>query len=382
VKTKDRSQFLIIDDKQLILSLTSRMLRNNGYKNYITAFSAASGLYKLKKNSINFIIVDWDMPYMTGIEFLIYIRKNLQLFNLPVLIMSENLTDRKIFYAMEEGVDGCMEKPFSETEFIGAINHVFQAQLDPDPMKYPLQRLRSLTLQKKYKDAIAFGKSLLQQGENINVHIGLGECYFNCKKYQSAKEILLKSVGIKETYKAYHLLGKICLEEGDNKEAIKFLEKAYFINPMNTAAVVDMGSAYLNLGFTKEAAEAFGTLKDNNLTDLNNTNIGSAYLNVGEIDKAGKYLNEAQNPLVETVNVFNKYAIELRKAGRLEEALEQYQRCLKIDPENHIITLNFAAVYIEMKDYREARKLLERCLEIDPNYETAIKLLQFVKSKI
>jgi tetratricopeptide (TPR) repeat protein len=376
VKTKDRSQFLIIDDKQLILSLTSRMLRNNGYKNYITAFSAASGLYKLKKNSINFIIVDWDMPYMTGIEFLIYIRKNLQLFNLPVLIMSENLTDRKIFYAMEEGVDGCMEKPFSETEFIGAINHVFQAQLDPDPMKYPLQRLRSLTLQKKYKDAIAFGKSLLQQGENINVHIGLGECYFNCK------EILLKSVGIKETYKAYHLLGKICLEEGDNKEAIKFLEKAYFINPMNTAAVVDMGSAYLNLGFTKEAAEAFGTLKDNNLTDLNNTNIGSAYLNVGEIDKAGKYLNEAQNPLVETVNVFNKYAIELRKAGRLEEALEQYQRCLKIDPENHIITLNFAAVYIEMKDYREARKLLERCLEIDPNYETAIKLLQFVKSKI
>jgi tetratricopeptide (TPR) repeat protein len=118
------------------------------------------------------------------------------------------------------------------------------------------------------------------------------------------------------------------------------------------------------------------------LTDLNNTNIGSAYLNVGEIDKAGKYLNEAQNPLVETVNVFNKYAIELRKAGRLEEALEQYQRCLKIDPENHIITLNFAAVYIEMKDYREARKLLERCLEIDPNYETAIKLLQFVKSKI
>lgn len=382
MNTKDRSQFLVIDDKQLILSLTGRMLRNNGYKNYITAFSAASGLYKLKKNSVNFVIVDWDMPNMTGIEFLIYIRKNLQLFNLPVLIMSENLTDTKFFYAMEEGVDGCMEKPFSETEFISAINQVFQAQLDPDPMKYPLQRLRSLTLQKKYKDAIAFGKSLLQQSKDINVYIGLGECYFNCKKYQAGKDILLKSLEIKETYKGYHLLGKICMEETQNKEAIKFLEKAYFINPMNTAAVIDMGSAYLNLGFTKEAAEAFGTLKENALTDMNNTNIGSAYLNIGEVEKAGRYLNEAQNPMVETVNVFNKYAIELRKAGRLEEAAEQYQRCLKIDPENHIITLNFAAVHIEMKDYPEAKKLLERCLEIDPNYETAIKLLQFVKSKI
>jgi len=151
---------------------------------------------------------------------------------------------------------------------------------------------------------------------------------------------------------------------------------------MNTDAVIDMGKAYLNMGYTKEATEVFGSLQDNDLTDINYTNIASAYLGNGDVNSAGKYLSEARAPMVETIGIFNKYAIELRKSGHLPEAIDQYMRCLKIDPSNHILLLNTALCYTEIKNYKEAENLLKKCLAIDPNYDNARKLLSFVRSKM
>jgi len=382
VQVKDQSQFIIIDDRDLIVSLVIRMLKNNGYKQFVTANSAAAALTILKKNPVNFIITDWEMPDMTGIELLIHIRKKLRLFDMPILMMSENMTENKILYAVEEGVDGYIDKPFSENVFIKTVNQIFQSKLNPDPMKYQLQKLHSLRLQKKYDSAITLANSLLKEQENMNVLVVLGECYLSCKRYKAAKSIFLKALEIKKTYKALHLLGKVYMAEGNCHKAIEFLEEAYFINPMNTDAVIDMGNAYLRLGFTKEATKAFGALEDDKLTDLNYTNIASAYLGSGDIDKAGKYIEQTQNPILETINVFNRYAIELRKTGRFQESIDQYKRCLKIDPENYIILSNAAVSYIKIENYSEAEKLLEKSFKINPDSKTVEKLLDYVRSKV
>lgn len=358
------------------------MLKNNGYKHYSIAASATKALKKLKKDrDINFILLDWEMPFMNGIELLNHLRKSEHYGDIPVLMMIEDITDNKILYAIGEGADGYLEKPFSEIELVSIINQVLQAKLQPDPMRYHLQKIHSLRLQRKLNEAIAEAKSILKRHNNESIILALSQCYLSKRNFKDAKETALKALKIGESYKAFHLLGKIHIEEGSFEESIEYLENAYTINPMLTDAVIDMGRAYLHLGNTKEATEVFSSLQDNDLTDLNYTSIASAYLGSGDMSTAGKYLEETRAPILESVGVFNKYAIELRKSGQLQEAIEQYKRCLKIDPTNHVLILNTALTYTEIKNYEEAEKLLIKCLDLDPNYENARKLLNFVRLK-
>lgn len=382
MQTKDRINFLVVDDQQLIVNLVFRILKTNGYRRVIAAKNGIMALNKIKKNPVNFVITDWDMPRMPGIELVAAIRKDPSYFDMPILMISEDMSKQKILYAFEEGIDGYQEKPFSEISFIDGINKVLQQKLDPNPIKYQIQKLYALKVQEKYDQAINFAESLLLQGESNEIFTILSECYMGKNDNETAKKTLHKALEKKESCKAYHLLSKICIEEGKFKEAIEFLEQAYLVNPLNTDVVIDMGSVYLRLGYTKEAAETFNSLQDNKLSDLNVTNIGGAYLKIGDIEKASKYLHQANSPMTETIAIFNKYAIELRKAGRIHEAIEQYKRCLRIDPTNHILLLNTALSCAEIKDFTEAEDLLKKCLKFDPNYEDAKKLLNYVQSQI
>ena len=303
---------------------------------------------------------------------------------MAVLIMSEEMKEKNIFYALEEGADGYIAKPFSEKNLMKVINRVLESIMNPDPTKYQLQKLKALRLQKKYEDAIQIAEQILKQKMDVEVLVALGECYLDNKSYQDAKETFNRALEIKETYKALHLLGKVYFEEDKYEESINFFEKAYMINPMCHDAVIDMGRAYLRLGSTKEASEVFGSLQEqeNRMTDSDYVNIGSAYLGSGDIDTTGEYLQKAKEPILETINVFNMYSIELKKAGRFQEAVDQYEKCLRIDPTNHIILFNSALLLAEMKRYSEAEKTVKKCLNLDPNYTDAKKLLDYVRIKL
>lgn len=377
--TKDRFSFLVVDDHQLIIDLVRQILKNNNYKRVNSAKNGLEALHNINKASTNFIITDWGMPKMNGIELLKTLREDPKYFDMPILMLSEEMSEDKILYALEEGVDAYQQKPFSEARLINSINEVLQKKLDPDPMKYKMQKLYSMKARKKYHDAIVFAKSLLKQNKSLPIFLILGECYIENGDSEKAKKSFQHALKIKKSSKAFHLLGKVYSQEGEYEKAIKYFEEAYSINQLNTNIVIDMGQAYLQLGAMKEASETFGSLQDTSLTHLNLTNMGAAYLGTGDIAKAGKYLYQAHSPIPQTVAVFNKFAIELRKGGHIREAIEQYKKCLRIDRTNHILLYNVALAYCELKDYRDAKELLEKCLEIDPLCGEARNVLDFVK---
>lgn len=381
---KDRTCFLLVDDQQLILTLASRILKNNGYKKIIQAKNGTDALNKLKKSPmINMIVTDWNMPGMNGIELLMAIRSDPNYFNTSVLMLAEEMSDDKIFYAIEEGVDAYLEKPFSEDKFIANINKVLQKDLDPDPIKYKLQKMTAMSLRKKVNEAIVYGNSLLQEYENnIDIYLILSECYLSTRDYDKAEECLNKVLRInKKSSKAYYMLGQISMKQFEYEKAISYMEKAYSINPLNRDAVISIGTIYLKMGKVKDASETFSDLQVDTLTNRNYTSIGAAYLGAGNLEKAGQYLQSAKVPVLESIAVFNKYALELKKQGEHEAAIDQYRKCLRIDPSNHILLLNMAVCYFERKNYSEAANLLEKCLEIDPHFNDAERLLNHIKLK-
>lgn len=153
------------------------------------------------------------------------------------------------------------------------------------------------------------------------------------------------------------------------------------MNPLNLTQKIEIGNAYLKLGLVDDASETFSHVNELAPTDLNYINMGSVYLDIGDIRKAGEYIKQAVDPIPETISVFNNYAIELRKIGEFEEAIKQYNKCLSIYPNHHIILYNLGKAYFEMGKYKNAKTALKKSIVAKPRHEVK-KLLAHVESKI
>ena len=373
--------FLVVDDQEKICDIQAMILRRNGYKNIYLAHSGKRALSMLKRVSIDFIITDWHMPNMSGIELLIAIRNDPSYQDIPVLMVTEEMSEEKVFYAIEEGVDGYQEKPFTEEKILKAIENIFQKRLYRNELQHKLQKLSSLKLQKKYDDALMFAQVILSHEESTEALFISSECYFQKKDYENAKIYIKKALKEKKDSKFLNLLGEIYMAEGKFEKAVEHLKESSSMNPLNLNRKIELGNAYLQLGLLDDATETFSHVKESAPTDLNYIKMGSAYLAAGDIKKAGEYIKQAVDPIPETISTFNNYAIELRRIGEVEEAINQYKKCLSIYPNHYIILYNLGKAYFEMGNYEEAKKALTKSIASKPISEVK-KLLAHVESKI
>ena len=373
--------FLVVDDQEEICNIQAMILRRNGYKNVYLAPTGKRALSMLKRVPIHFIITDWHMPHMSGIELLIAIRNDPKYQDIPVLMVTEEMSEGKVLYAIEEGVDGYQEKPFTEKNFLKAIETIFHKRLYRNELEQKVQKLSSLKLQKKYDDALMFGQILLSQYESPEALFILSECYFKKKDYESAKIYVQKALKLKKDSKFMNLLGEIFMAEGQFEKAVEQLKESSSMNPLNLNRKIELGNAYLQLGLLDDASETFSDVKDSAPTDLNYIKMGSAYLEAGDIKKAGEFIKQAVDPLPETISTFNNYAIELRKLGEVQEAVNQYKKCLSIYPNHYIILYNLGKAYFDMGKYHEAKRVIEKSIASKPIDEVK-KFLTRVQSKI
>jgi two-component system chemotaxis response regulator CheY len=378
---KEKYVFLIVDDKDLVLQLLRDILHSSGFKKNYLARSAKEALAILKKTKINFIISDFSMPNMNGVELLTKIRENPECHDIPVLMITSEMTEDKVIYAIEEGVDGYQQKPFTEKNIISCIKEILAIKLNPDLIQTKIRELSRLKLKQKYDDALAFAQDILKKEEHQAIYLIAGECYYHKKDYENAQKNIHKCLEMGENSKALHLLGEIYMEQGKQEEAIECHKQAGKLNPLNLKRKIDLGKVYLKLGLVNEAVEAFDSIGELNPTDLNLVDMGEAYLKSGDLNKADKYLQQASDPIPETVFIFNSYAIELRKVGELESALKQYHKCLQIEPDNHIIIYNLGRLFLEMERYEEAQKTFESVLNLAPDNKNAKKLLDYINTK-
>ena len=81
----DFSKFtvLVVDDFVTMRRIVSNLLRESGFDHLSEAEDGAEALRKLESNSFQFIVSDWNMPKMTGLELLKSVRSSEQLKHIP-----------------------------------------------------------------------------------------------------------------------------------------------------------------------------------------------------------------------------------------------------------------------------------------------------------
>jgi two-component system chemotaxis response regulator CheY len=106
-------RFLIVDDSSTMRRIIINTLNKLGYKEFFEAGNGREGVDRLATTPVDMVITDWNMPEMSGIEFIKAVRANEATKGLPVLMVTTNAAEDDIKEALRPGVNNYVVKPFT-----------------------------------------------------------------------------------------------------------------------------------------------------------------------------------------------------------------------------------------------------------------------------
>ncbi|TXT22471.1 MAG: cheY [bacterium] len=119
-------KFLVVDDFSTMRRIVRNLLKELGYTNVDEAEDGSVGLQKLKGGNFQFVVTDWNMPVMTGIELVRAIRADATLKHLPVLMITAEAKKENIIEAAQSGASGYIVKPFTAATLEEKMNKIFE----------------------------------------------------------------------------------------------------------------------------------------------------------------------------------------------------------------------------------------------------------------
>ena len=119
-------KILIVDDFSTMRRIIKNLLRDLGFTNTQEADDGATALPMLQSGSFEFLITDWNMPGMQGIDLLKAVRADPNLKHLPVLMVTAEAKREQIVEAAQSGVNGYVVKPFTAQTLEEKISKIFE----------------------------------------------------------------------------------------------------------------------------------------------------------------------------------------------------------------------------------------------------------------
>jgi two-component system chemotaxis response regulator CheY len=118
-------KFLVVDDFSTMRRIIRNLLKELGFSNIHEAEDGKEALSKLRSESFDFVVSDWNMPNMTGIELLRAIRADAALKHLPVLMVTAEAKRENIIEAAQAGANGYVVKPFTAATLDEKLKKIF-----------------------------------------------------------------------------------------------------------------------------------------------------------------------------------------------------------------------------------------------------------------
>jgi two-component system chemotaxis response regulator CheY len=119
-------KILIVDDFSTMRRIIKNLLRDLGFNNTQEADDGTTALPILQAGGIDFLITDWNMPGMQGIDLLKAVRADDKLATLPVLMVTAETKREQIIEAAQAGVNGYIVKPFTAATLKDKIEKIFE----------------------------------------------------------------------------------------------------------------------------------------------------------------------------------------------------------------------------------------------------------------
>ncbi len=125
---KSQYRFLVVDDFPTMRRIVRNLLKELGFANVEEAEDGAAGLARVKEGRFDFVISDWNMPNMDGLQMLQNIRAdaNPSISKLPVLMVTAEAKKENIIAAAQAGANGYVVKPFTAATLDEKLGKIFE----------------------------------------------------------------------------------------------------------------------------------------------------------------------------------------------------------------------------------------------------------------
>jgi two-component system, chemotaxis family, chemotaxis protein CheY len=119
-------KILVVDDMVTMRRIVKNILKQLGFANVDEAENGQEALQKLRADTYGFVVSDWNMPVMTGIDMLRAIRADEKLKTTPVLMVTAEAQQSNLIEAVQAGVSNYIVKPFTAETLQEKISKIFK----------------------------------------------------------------------------------------------------------------------------------------------------------------------------------------------------------------------------------------------------------------
>jgi two-component system chemotaxis response regulator CheY len=124
-------KFLVVDDYSTMRRIVKNLLHDLGYGDVTEADDGKTALPLLQNGSFDFLITDWNMPGMPGLDLLKAVRASEKLKKMPVLMLTAEAKREQIVEAAQAGVNGYVIKPFTAATLKEKIDKILESRAVP-----------------------------------------------------------------------------------------------------------------------------------------------------------------------------------------------------------------------------------------------------------
>jgi CheY-like chemotaxis protein len=371
---------LIVDDSMNMCQSISGMMKVVGFgKRFLFGHTGKEALDLLAREPVDLLLLDYNMPVMTGAEVLSQVRMDRDLRDLPVIMVTGEAYQDYVAEIGESEIDAYILKPLTVKVLQEKIALVVGKANNPPPMIRHLKRARACEDRGDLEGAVREAQLAVRENPKATRPIReLGYFHLKGGQLKEAEKHLLEAVKRnKMDVFAFHHLGELYLAREDFETASHYLDRAMKISPRQLGRGVSFGKVLVRRGLLEKAAEVFDrVLGLPAATPKLKEEIVDFCLEHG----AGEYALRLLENLVEEHpkrgDLLFKLGRLLAASGETIRATTFLSQAAALDNVNIPVRLELARVYLAIQKPILAEKSLVQILEVDRGHEEARALLR------
>ena len=373
--------FLVIDDMDNMRRSIRAMLRLIHFgKDFYEAANGRDALKMLEKDdlTIDFIISDYKMPYMTGTELLHRLRGNRKYRDIPFLMITAEANQEVVAEAAEHDVDAYMTKPFVTASLEQKINELLHQSVNPSPLTLHMKNARDLEEKGDVDGAMAEAKKANAANQNSSRPLReLGRLSVKKGDLKSALRYFLKAIELNRLdVTSYHYLGQIYYKAGDIPKACEHFATAMEISPRHSDRAINFSKLLLKQNRLKEAEKVLKLVLRNNTDDIDlKEDVAEACGQNGLYEMGIKAYEEILRDDPERFYLKKNLGMTFRRAGHNNEAVKILEEALEKVGDDIEIMLELAYIYMDLQMPMRADKWATRIIRVDPEHQGAKEIL-------
>lgn len=121
-----KMKILVVDDFSTMRRIVKNLLKQLGFENIDEAEDGAQAYTKMKEGGYGFVVTDWNMPNMDGLDLLKKVRSDPAIKDTPMLMVTAEAEKEKVITAIQAGVNNYIVKPFTGEVLKEKMDKIFE----------------------------------------------------------------------------------------------------------------------------------------------------------------------------------------------------------------------------------------------------------------